>query len=239
MPVQLRRRRRPDRASTAPCSGVLKRVVERLPSSSIQPEAIISSRGQVALQRRHDAARVGGERAHARVAAERVELHGEQAVGGLGLPVGLPLVVAASRTAGRRSGSRRACARSRRARRRARRRRAASAGQSRFASAKWPRWLVANCASQPGPTRVSGQAMIAALLMRMSIGARRCPGSARGERRGRCRGRRGRARRPRTRGTPGEHLLGVLRGAGPARRRSRPRRPAPASSPARGRSSRR
>ena len=27
---------------------------------------------------------------------------------------------------------------------------------------------MANCASQPGPTRVSGQAMIAALLMRMS-----------------------------------------------------------------------
>src|SRR3954449_6353503 len=46
----------------------------------------------------------------------------------------------------------------------------ASSGHSRLASAKWPRWLVANCASQPGPTRVSGQAMIAALLMRMSTG---------------------------------------------------------------------
>ena len=39
----------------------------------------------------------------------------------------------------------------------------ASSGHSRFASAKWPRWLVANWGSQPGPTRVSGQAMIAAL----------------------------------------------------------------------------
>src|SRR3954471_13240003 len=45
---------------------------------------------------------------------------------------------------------------------------AASSGHSRLASAKWPRWLVANCASQPGPTRVSGAAMIAALLMRTS-----------------------------------------------------------------------
>ena len=45
---------------------------------------------------------------------------------------------------------------------------AASSGHSRLASVKCPRWLVANCASQPGPTRVSGQAMIAALLMRMS-----------------------------------------------------------------------
>src|SRR4051795_13133183 len=44
----------------------------------------------------------------------------------------------------------------------------ASSGHSRLASAKCPRWLVANCASQPGPTRVSGEAMIAALLMRMS-----------------------------------------------------------------------
>jgi ribosomal protection tetracycline resistance protein len=39
---------------------------------------------------------------------------------------------------------------------------AASAGHSRFASTKWPRWLVANCASHPGPARVSGHAMIAA-----------------------------------------------------------------------------
>src|SRR5215212_3408650 len=45
---------------------------------------------------------------------------------------------------------------------------AASSGHSRLASAKCPRWLVANCASHPGPTRVSGAAMIAALLMRMS-----------------------------------------------------------------------
>ena len=40
---------------------------------------------------------------------------------------------------------------------------------------------MANCASQPGPTRVSGQAMIAALLMRMSISSARVQDAA-GER---------------------------------------------------------
>ena len=45
------------------------------------------------------------------------------------------------------------------------------AGSSACVSAKWPRWLVANCASQPCAVRVSGQAMMAALLIRMCSGA--------------------------------------------------------------------
>ena len=81
---------------------------------------------------------------------------------------------------------------------------------------------MANCASQPGPTRVSGQAMIAALLMRMSTLR---PASS-------------------TRSREGahavevaevelvdlhaldarEHLGGVLAAAGPGRSRRRPRR---------------
>ena len=47
---------------------------------------------------------------------------------------------------------------------------AASAGHSRVVSAKCPRWFVPNWASQPGPMRVSGQAMIPALLISRSSG---------------------------------------------------------------------
>gem|GEM_PF-6432900 len=43
------------------------------------------------------------------------------------------------------------------------------AGQRRLTKAKWPRWLVANCASHPSPTRVSGQAMMPALLITISM----------------------------------------------------------------------
>ena len=50
---------------------------------------------------------------------------------------------------------------------------ATRAGHRRTVSAKCPRWLVANCSSQPGPTRVSGAAMTPALLMS------RCSGSPR------------------------------------------------------------
>ena len=46
-------------------------------------------------ERREDRAGVQRERAHALLAGELVEVHGEEHVGGLGLPVGLPLVVAA------------------------------------------------------------------------------------------------------------------------------------------------
>jgi hypothetical protein len=48
---------------------------------------------EVALQRRQDPAGVQRERADASVGRERVELHGEEDVGGLRLPVGRPLVV--------------------------------------------------------------------------------------------------------------------------------------------------
>ncbi len=53
---------------------------------------------------------------------------------------------------------------------RPRRAAAASAGWSRFASAKWPRWLVANCISQPCGVRSSGDAMMPALFTRMCSG---------------------------------------------------------------------
>ena len=65
-----------------------------MPSSSIQPRGDHLLLRQVALQRGEDAARMQRERAHAGVPAERVELHGEQHVGRLRLPVRLPLVVA-------------------------------------------------------------------------------------------------------------------------------------------------
>ena len=47
---------------------------------------------------------------------------------------------------------------------------AARAPCSRVARAKWPRWLVANCISQPSGVRIRGEAMIPALLMSMSSG---------------------------------------------------------------------
>ena len=156
MPVELRGGRRPGRGRRALLGG-LEALGSALPCSSIQPRATISSRGRC---RCSGVMMPPGCTANARtprVLAERVEVHGEQAVGRLRLAVGLPLVVAALEHAGRRTRiGRAACGRSRTARRRARRRRRASAGHSRLASAKWPRWLVANCASQPGPTRVSG-----------------------------------------------------------------------------------
>jgi hypothetical protein len=110
---------------------------------------------------------VGGEGAHAGLLAQLIELDGEQAVGRLGLAVGLPFVVASLELqvveADRRDlvpgrGKRDdACAAV------ARQRRPQQVREREVAEV-----VVANCASQPGPTRVSGQAMIAALLMRMS-----------------------------------------------------------------------
>jgi hypothetical protein len=47
---------------------------------------------------------------------------------------------------------------------------AASAPCSPVASAKWPRWLVANCVSQPAGVRISGAAISPALLTRMCSG---------------------------------------------------------------------
>ena len=47
---------------------------------------------------------------------------------------------------------------------------AARAGCRPVASAKWPRWLVANCDSQPSGVRVSGEAITPALLTRMCSG---------------------------------------------------------------------
>ena len=45
-------------------------------------------------------------------------------------------------------------------------------GRSRFVSAKCPRWFTPNCVSNPSFVRLSGQAMMPALLMRMLSGVR-------------------------------------------------------------------
>ncbi len=168
--VELRRGRGPEQVA-APCSGVLNSALGGLPSSSIQPQ-----RDHLLLGRwRCSGVRIPpGCTANARTpasAAERVELDGEQARWRSSPARTPPTCRSRARTAGRPSGSpsgggRRDDSATTRAPPPA-----ASAGQSRLASAKWPRWLVANCASQPGPTRVSGQAMIAALLIRRSIDA--------------------------------------------------------------------
>ena len=50
--------------------------------------------GHVPLQRGQDAAGVHGERADARILGQRVQVHREQRVRGLGLAVGGPLLVA-------------------------------------------------------------------------------------------------------------------------------------------------
>ena len=143
-------------AVAAPCSGVLKRP-ERLPCSSTQP----SSRRKPSGRWRCSAVRIGpgcdGERAYADVLPERVELDGEEDVGGLRLPVRLPPVVAAFEHADRRSGCPSACARATRARRRVRLRPPRGAARAGSSSVKWPRWLVASCASQPGPDPGLGQ----------------------------------------------------------------------------------
>lgn len=91
---QLRRRRGPDLGGRA--------LLRRLEQVGVQDVAVLVDPpaldhlllGQVPLEGREDAARVQGERPYARVPAEPVELHGEQHVRRLRLPVRPPLVVA-------------------------------------------------------------------------------------------------------------------------------------------------
>ena len=125
------------------------------------------------------ALQAGADRAgHQRVDRDPVigpapgRLDREQDVGRLGLRVGEPRVVRPLRG----SGCRRRRSQSRGARSNSPRRRgpgrarvrapAASAPCSPVASAKWPRWLVANCISQPCGVRISGEAIRPALLTR-------------------------------------------------------------------------
>ena len=220
----------------APCSGVLKPGGRRLPSSSIQPEADHLLARQVALQRGHDAARVHA-RTRARRRPGRARRAARRTARWRSWPARTPATCRSrARTACRPSGCRERCPADDSATTRAPPP-AASAGQSRLVSAKWPRWLVANCASQPGPTRVSGAGHDAALLMSRSI-CGRSRGTAR-------RSARTLSRSPRsssstsTPSIPGQRLARVV---GPARGdddvRAR-RSPARASSRARCPSSRR
>ena len=113
------------------------------------------------------------------LAEAQVQLVGEEQVGELRLAVRLPGPVSRAAPS---SGRRGRCARSpRRATTRSRRGRADAAGAS-VVSAKWPRWLVPMCSSNPSAVRPCATAMIPALFMSMSSG----PDQSRGERAHRC-----------------------------------------------------
>ena len=163
----------------APCSGVLKRVVERV-AVLVDPADGRPSPRAAGGAAAASGCRPGGRRTRARRRPGRARRAGRRTARWPSSPARRPATcrtprsnwMSSQRIAERWWPRRRqrdhACAAG-----------AASAGQRRFVSAKWPRWLVANCASQPGPTRVSGLAMIAALLMRMSTVAAGRRGSAR------------------------------------------------------------
>lgn len=151
-----------------------------------------------------------GEGVWPRLGAEGVEVPCEQGVGGLGLRVGEPAVVTGTGV--------RECGSSQRMSHRkwpddattTTRAPTARDGWRRLTRAKCPSWLMAKCASQPGPTRVPGQAITPAPLMTMSR-VRSEAGSA-GRTDGRCQGRPGRANVL----PPRQGLQGLLGGIGRA-----------------------